>query len=377
MVRFSIVTSISISINVIDSSSAFSSSPSIFNNIYIISGRYNSNSVFAFKKSYSTSSDSDPDSDSESEEDNKSLKKEEKQVVVDAIKKYDEVNPRPKFRDPGHPDYEEVTQESKSVEEFHYALEKFCNNYTIESKLQKHDEKCKEAVVASVEANHPNIPSEKVAEYIDKKQEAQRIPYDERDFPLPPGNFEEKTFKKEVWPVEKVKLPVTEEEKATTLNKKEAEWRTEIYSDSMMHESDKKLKSEDDEDFTREHTYEDSLFGHESSNSDYSVLTPTAAVSPSPEKKSKEKLYEVSGSSDSDSESEAENPKGTFWYDDEGKKRQGIWWFEEPSNKRQKLDDKDKDKDKDQNNDKQSPIDYTIEKQSTEMPDITESDGGD
>lgn len=105
----------------------------------------------------------------------KSLDKDFKKEVVQDIKEYDQNNPRPVHVNPGYPNLDIVVKKSVGVGEFLDTVDKFIARNSVQNALQEQDQECKRYVVQKWAEKHPEVPSHKVATYIDKKQESQYV----------------------------------------------------------------------------------------------------------------------------------------------------------------------------------------------------------
>ncbi len=76
---------------------------------------------------------------------------------------------------PGYPNTENTAKKCGDNREYQENLGKFLDRNSVQFALQEHDQECKRYVVQKWGEKHPEVPSHKVATYVDKKQESQYV----------------------------------------------------------------------------------------------------------------------------------------------------------------------------------------------------------
>lgn len=268
---------------------------------------------FVFKKGFSTSVCLLVDGESTN------LTKEEKDELLKDIQKYQDNNPKPSFVNPGYPDCGSLSRRSNSHEDYEHGLDKFKNKYSENSNIESYNDKCRNQISENWKSKHPDIPSENIKDFVEKEQSYQ---YSTKDTSQ---DYEH-------------------------VNVKEVKWLEKI--DEKAWEHGEKLPKLSRPVWARPPSEDDSGV-----DDNGSIITPSVASSPSPsdlnapsERARSEEFY-----ANTDSHCKEEN-------DSRKRSNSEESLTGEPNSKKQRVGD--------------SPIDYVVEKQSTEMPDLYESDGG-
>lgn len=276
-----------------------------------------------------------------------SLTEEVKEEVLRYKTSFDQNQGKPSFSDPGHPNYEELFKEHNKRIDYGESLTKYADQHSVQEKLREHEERCEKHVVDQLNANRPEVSTKKVIDYLNEKQgphseEYGKFTEEDGTFPRPDGSYDD-----------------SEDERYFHMNKKEGDWRDKVWYESSKHDN----YPSDEEEYTSD--YEEQV-KTPSVDPDYKYSDSAKSVSSYEKTASPSVIHEdpttptipPSVSSIPPSPSNVAEENTTL-------KRDKSEDSAEESNKRQKLDDH-----------KQSPIDYVLEKQSTEMPPIYESDGG-
>lgn len=245
------------------------------------------------------------------------LTKEEKDELLKDIQKYQDNHPKPSFVNPGYPDCGSLSRRSNSHEDYEHGLDKFKNKYSENSNINSYNEKRRDHITEEWKAKHPDIPSKNVEDFVEKEQSYQYSTYETSE------DYE-------------------------NVNVKEVKWLEKI--DEKAWEHGEELPKLSRPVWARPPSEDDSGV-----DDNGSIITPSVASSPSssdlnaPSERARSE--EFCGNSDSHCQEE-----------NDSRKRSNSEETGESSSKKQRVGD--------------SPIDYVVEKQSTEMPDLYESDGG-
>jgi len=280
---------------------------------------------------------------------NNSIDQDTKNNILKDLKKYDKDNNKPSFHNPGYPDCEDVANSSRTKEEYEKLLDKVKAKYSIKSELDDHNKKAEAEVVQKWSVTHPEVDSEKVKAVI---KENQQKDYSSKshseDYPNHPRKEAE-------W---NEKLDERAFESGANLAETQAEYDNGYYwpPDEGIYPvpgtpSVKIAPSVSSQD--------------ESSDDESSEGSKQAPKDESFEKTFKEdieKAFREDSEEGSEDESSEGSEKATSSEDETNKRPLSSYSDNNPT---KKLDSK------------QSPLDYVLEKQSTEMPDIVDSDGGD
>ena len=292
---------------------------------------------------------------------NNSIDQDTKNNILEDLKKYDKGNNKPSFHKPGYPDFENIVDKSKSKEEFDYQVDKFKTKHSIQEELNRHNNIAESRIVEKWSVTHPDIPSEEVRAVV---KENQQKDYSDKnhseDYSNLPRKEAEWNEKLDYRALEYgANLPdrtregiavVAEDESIATLPGTPSVY--EAPSESSNDESSEGSKQApspsggQDESFSFEKTFKEDI--------EKAFLEDS------------EQAQEDEGSEDSEQAQEDESSEGseqaTFSEDETNKRPLSSYSDNNPT---KKLDSK------------QSPLDYVLEKQATEMPDITDCDGGD
>jgi hypothetical protein len=237
----------------------------------------------------------------------------QKEEIKKDINNFNETHPKPEFNNPGYPDFENVAKQCRTHEEYTRTLDKYADKHSVQDDLKEHDNRCKEHVVDSWKTKYPDTSSKEVADFVNKEHSTQ---------------YRELA------------------EEHPDINHKEGEWREKM--DNKAIDYGEHLESEFDRGNSPDGSPTDSTYGGGS------PVTPSTACPATP----------------SQAPSDTENERSESFnvqIPDESTSKRPILEDEnqEEHNKRQKLEDK------------ETPIDFVINKQATEMPDIQDADGGD
>nr|ATQ37154.1 hypothetical protein [Colletotrichum lindemuthianum]ATQ37176.1 hypothetical protein [Colletotrichum lindemuthianum] len=266
-------------------------------------------------------------------QDNKGLKVDDsvKKDILEDLKKYDKDNYKPEFENPGYPNCKKLDETVAGQEEYDDLLNRFKDKYSIKKDLDHHNGEAEYHVATKWSQLHPEVPLEAVKAVIKEKQKEdysnKSTSEDYPDYPVKEAVWREKVDERSF--EHGVALPLRKEEQQIV----PGAW-----------ERKEEIEKREYLDFISQPIAASAL------------STPSAAESPSEasetEEAPSEAASEEAASKASQTEGEAEtNKRPLSSYSD--------------NNPSKKLDSK------------QSPVDFVLEKQSTEMPDIFDSDGGD
>lgn len=331
---------------------------------------------------------------------NNSMDNNTKNNIIKDLEKFDKDNNKPSFRDPGLPDFESVANRSRSQEEFDLLLDKFKAKPSIKEELREHHEEAKRRIAQKWGVQHPEIPTEKVIAVVEKHQKKDYSnPKHSEDYPDLPRKeakwnekVDERAFEHGADLPETIDsyylgdegmdaTPGTPSVKQSPSSEESSQDEDNSSSESSSGYLDENPEhSEDDEgnqDENPEHSEDDE--GNQDENSEYSQDSDSQNDSNSQDENSD--LDESSGyNSDEDADdenSQDDNPgEARDENSDQNDKASPNEGSENETNKRP-LSSYDNDNPSKKLDNKQSPLDYVLEKQSTEMPDIMDSDGGD
>lgn len=126
------------------------------------------------KVNSNNSNNSNNDNDSENtpstESDENGLNRDEKRAVRASMATYEATSPKPHFDNPGYPDFSRVARASKHNTEYTELKDRFIDEHASSMDTSDHDERTNDFVVDQMKNNNPEVPEEKIREYVEKKQ---------------------------------------------------------------------------------------------------------------------------------------------------------------------------------------------------------------
>lgn len=108
-------------------------------------------------------------------DDNRSsnLTEEQKQKIQDAIKAYEAENPKPRFQNPGYPDFQALSDHCKNKNEYENAVDSFLDKHSIKEPLNNYDRNCANYVIPKICAQNPGITYQEAKDFVESEQEKQ------------------------------------------------------------------------------------------------------------------------------------------------------------------------------------------------------------
>jgi hypothetical protein len=97
-------------------------------------------------------------------------------LVSEALKEYEQAHPKPQFVNPGYPDAREMANRSANIEEHQKRLDTFKEEYSVQKKIDNHNTEAKAYVVEKLNSTHPELAPEEIIAKVEHKQSADLPP---------------------------------------------------------------------------------------------------------------------------------------------------------------------------------------------------------
>lgn len=320
---------------------------------------------------------------------NNSMDEDTKNNIIKDLAKYDKENNKPSFRDPGLPDFASVANRSRSKEEYEDLLDKFKAKPSIKEELREHNEQAQRYMAQKWAAEHPETPTEKVIAVVEKhqKKDYTQRSEDYPGYPKKEAKWNEKVDERAfehgadlpeqhfmdlaMWDPGIDVTPNTPSVRESPSPSSEGSSQDEDnsssesssgYLDENPEHSEGDEGNQDENSEYRQDYDSQNDSNSQGENSDYNSDEPSGYNSDE-DADDDNSQDDNPGEDENSDHSDQASPKGDEGSENSTNKRPlSSYGNDNPS---KKLDNK------------QSPLDYVLEKQSTEMPDIMDSDGGD